>query len=430
MGSGEPSTFVPLRSDPEQGSVMVWALMFVVLTSGMIVSHSLRMASQRRELDARYDRKALAQTVGRAGVVDALAWFRGQPTQPVNAFDPVFDPYNDPPRLETIDPTLGLVREFEIRGNLWGRYELRREDVRDISAECGIAGQGKAWQLSMRSYVYRVVDPSKPFDQPPNRIVATDLTGSEFRGMQLNLPAQAPVVAQDPEKVWVGPNVWIDGGGGPGLAHGDGPIDMSDPSLPQPPPDDIDDVIGEDLDSDGDVDAFDLLPAMPVQVSLDPIIIDNTKLTGSPARVRLPSMVIDLSSILGMSLQDVASFADIIWDPTKQRTPTDTAGRVILVPGNLQLSNTRIDSAVTIVTGNLLAPVGSGPSSISGVMIVGGNTEILSAVSLEGVVVGAHQMRLGTISPLADPVVINANPLLVQKLQQVVQSYRASRTRR
>lgn len=408
---------------------MVWALMFVVLTSGMIVSHSLRMASQRRELDARYDRKALAQTVGRAGVVDALAWFRGQPTQPVNAFDPAFDPYNDPPRLETIDPTLGLVREFEIRGNLWGRYELRREDVRDISAERGIAGQGKAWQLSMRSYVYRIVDPSKPFDQPPNRIVATDVTGSEFRGMQLNLPVQAPVVAQDPEQLWVGPNVWIDGGSGPGIAHGDGPIDMSDPTLPAPIPDDIDDVVGQDMDGDGDVDAFDLLPAVPVQISLDPIIIDNTKLTGSPARIRLPSMVVDLSSILGMSVQDVASFADIIWDPTTQRTPTDTAGRVILVPGNLQLSDTRIDSAVTIVTGDVNAPVGSAPSSISGVMVVGGNTNIHSALEFNGVIVGTRQMILGSTLAEADPVVITANPLLVQKLQQLVQTYRASRTR-
>lgn len=410
--------------------MLVWALMFVVLTSGMIVSHSLRMASQRRELDARYDRKSLAQTVGRAGVVDALAWFRGQPTQPVNAFAPAFDPYNDPPRLETIDPTLGLVREFEIRGNLWGRYELRRDEVRDISAERGMAGQGKAWQLSMRSYVYRIVDPSKPFDQPPNRIVATDVTGSEFRGFQLNLPAQAPVVAQDPEKVWIGPNVWINGGSGAGLAHGDGPIDMTDPSVPKPPPDDIDDVVGTDLDADGDVDLDDLLPALPIAVSPDPIVIDNTKLTGTPARTRLPSMVVDLSSILGMSLQDVASFADTVWDPNKQRPPTDTAGRVILVQGNLGMDDLRLDSAITIVTGNLGSRVSSTPSTVSGVVIVGGNINIQSGFNMDGVIVGAHQVHLGSSAAGVDPVMINANPLLVQKLQQLVQSYRASRTRR
>ena len=71
--SGRSSRIAALRSREERGTALVWALLFVILTSGMIVSHSVFLASNRRDVDVRYRHQTLAATIARKlGLTGAL----------------------------------------------------------------------------------------------------------------------------------------------------------------------------------------------------------------------------------------------------------------------------------------------------------------------------------------------------------------------
>ena len=109
------------RGGEEEGSILIWALLFSIIASAMIVSHSTYMAANRREMHVRFEHATLSDNFARSGLTDALAWYQRQPVQPVGTFSPQLDPSGDPPLLDTLDPTVGLVREFEVRGSLWAR---------------------------------------------------------------------------------------------------------------------------------------------------------------------------------------------------------------------------------------------------------------------------------------------------------------------
>ena len=120
-----------------------------------------------------------------------LGWFRKSPVQPVTAFTPVLDPAASPPVLETNDPVVGLMREFQISGPIWGRYEVwkqwdadpdpqrlawrQRMQAQDISARVGATGNGNVWKLKSVGFVFRRIDPNVAFDQYPNQVLGTDI---------------------------------------------------------------------------------------------------------------------------------------------------------------------------------------------------------------------------------------------------------------
>ena len=56
-----------------------------------------------------------------------MGWFRKSPTQPVATFAPVRNLSVSPQILETNDPDIGLMREFQISGPIWGRYEVWKQ---------------------------------------------------------------------------------------------------------------------------------------------------------------------------------------------------------------------------------------------------------------------------------------------------------------
>ena len=202
-----------------EGSILVWALVFAVLSTAMIVSHSAYMAANRTEMRVQNEYTALGDNFARSGLTDALGWFQRQPTQPVLEFSPRYDPDGDPPLFDTIDPTVGLVQEFEVRGNLWGRYEVRAGEMTDISAERGAETGGMIWDVGARGFLYHLVDPERAFDQAPNRVVASSYVRTEMRGIALVPPAHAAVVIDDSANLDIGPRASIVGGEVPGVAH-------------------------------------------------------------------------------------------------------------------------------------------------------------------------------------------------------------------
>jgi len=138
--------------------------------------------------------------VARSGLIDAFSWFRRQPTQPVVDFAPTRDEAAVPPVLDTDDPSLGLIREFQMSGSIWARYEVRLTDpnkplmtVRDVSALRGYAGAGQAWTLSCWGIVFRKADPEKAYNETPNLILGTAWAFTEIRRVTLSPPGEAAI---------------------------------------------------------------------------------------------------------------------------------------------------------------------------------------------------------------------------------------------
>jgi hypothetical protein len=131
---------------------------------------------------------------------------RKQPTQPVLAFEPQLDLLANPMILDTIDPDIGIAREFQISGQIWGRYELWkdwpadpdparlawREQFRceDVSAFRG-EPNGTVWRLTSIGYVFRRVNGALAFNAQPNQVLGQEIVEVEIRRLALNPPGQA-----------------------------------------------------------------------------------------------------------------------------------------------------------------------------------------------------------------------------------------------
>jgi len=226
------------RTGSQQGSVIIVVIMFVLLLSFVpILANYLQTSHRSAKLQM--NTVAQAENVARAGLAEAISWFRSQTPQPVASSnrDPGSFPYADAvfKPLEsanvTLDEDIGLVREFQITGSdrLWGRYEVRRQAqdptvagvdtqaVHDITDKRHIpggaaAGQGVVWQIQSFGFVYRRVSPTAPFDQLPNEVVGSGRATTEIRRLTVNLPAQAALIVQDLDDVAVRSQARVDGG--------------------------------------------------------------------------------------------------------------------------------------------------------------------------------------------------------------------------
>src|SRR5690606_18676464 len=146
-----------------RGIAFVLGFFFAIIVAGLVATGTLVLSSTRTRTEVNFRLHGQAAQFARAGLTEALGWFRRQTTQPVTVFAPVLDTTVTPPVLDTMDPDVGIVREFEIAGVIWGRYEVwkawagdpdperlawrQQVQVEDISAERGIAGAGNVWRV-------------------------------------------------------------------------------------------------------------------------------------------------------------------------------------------------------------------------------------------------------------------------------------------
>ena len=223
----------PKRS--ERGVALILGILFTIVVTGMVLSGSLVMESHRAKTETSFRLHGQALQFARAGLTEGLGWFRKSPTQPVAAFDPQFAPAANPPILETLDPEIGIVREFQISGSVWGRYEVwkrwdsdpdpvrlawrKQFQCEDISEASGATGKGSVWRLRSLGYVFRLVDPSVPFDQLPNRVLGSDILGTEIRRMTLVPPAQGAICVSVGASATIDNKVNIQGGQGAGIFY-------------------------------------------------------------------------------------------------------------------------------------------------------------------------------------------------------------------
>lgn len=201
------------RPNPERGAALVVAVFFTIIVVGLTLVGAVSLTSHRMKTKVNWVVQTQAVQAARSGLAEGLTWLRRQTTQPVTNFSPTFNPALDPPVLDTIDPEIGLVREFEITETIWARYELWKEwaadpdpvrrakrvqfQCEDISEPRAGGSPGMVWRLRSLGYVYRLVDPTVAFNEPPNRIISSQLMETDVRRVIVTLPGLAALCVGD-----------------------------------------------------------------------------------------------------------------------------------------------------------------------------------------------------------------------------------------
>ena len=390
----------------ERGSALVWALFFVSLTVGILVAHSLEMSANRKTMDTRYRRVDLAQSVAESGLTDAASYLRRQPTQPVAAFAPQRNLVSDPPVDDTLDPTVGLVREFEVNGSLWGRYEVRIDEAIDVSAAYGEL-PGTVWDLGARGYLYERVDADKPFDKKPNRLLSTQTLRTEVRGITLRLPSASALVIGDPSALQVLGNATVEGLGSSGVAHLSGKGNDDD--------DDDDDEKDEKDEKDDE--------------KSNGSANYGSSVTGSPASLPLVAGKLDVASVFGMREEQLRSVADLVVFSPKQFAGRVMQDQAVYVPDGLEISSDDFalrGRMLLAVKGDFIAAEGN-DSDFRGVLYVSGNALIEGPFRFEGTMIVAGRVKIGGSD---EEVRIRARPDVVSQLQNSLSQYRTGRDQR
>jgi hypothetical protein len=207
-----------------------------ILLGALLISSTLYQISGYRYRSTlnQLNLSTRANNAAVAGFNDALNWFRRQPSQPVGSVtnlnltlpDQAFAP--DASTGETLDASLGLVREFPISDSIWMRYEVKRlptagspegaRDITNLRIDSLEAGQGIVWSIGSVGYVYKRKDASIPFNQAPNVVYSKAKAVGEVRRINIRLPLEAAATVAACDQVTLRNNGDLLGGANSGLA--------------------------------------------------------------------------------------------------------------------------------------------------------------------------------------------------------------------
>ncbi len=203
---------VQVRRRAERGSALFIALVATVVVAGVVVTGVTTLRATQQSADATFRVGGQAYHVARAGIIDAFSWFRRQTSQPVVTFAPQRDLVVDPPLIETEDPSIGIVRNFPITRDVWGRYEVRKTDVTDVSSQRGYGTSGGVWVIKSHGMVYRLRDSSKAWNEAPNQVLGRATLITEIRRVTIAPPSQAALCIARGDNLTVSSNGRIEGG--------------------------------------------------------------------------------------------------------------------------------------------------------------------------------------------------------------------------
>ena len=75
----------------ERGAALVLALMFTMIAAGIVYSGTILQRSNRTKVRTAFRMNSQALQFARAGMTEAVNWYRRQDTQPVLDFEPRLD---------------------------------------------------------------------------------------------------------------------------------------------------------------------------------------------------------------------------------------------------------------------------------------------------------------------------------------------------
>lgn len=208
----------------QQGAALMTTIVLALISLSVISGAALMLEQSRRSNLRRFTKQGQASNVARAGLQEAVSWFKTQQQQPVRqgndpsfacedaAFAPQYS--SSPIDRETIDANFGLVKDFQIDRHRWGRFRIRRqpcptdagytgylpEAVHDYTRKRGknegsLSGEGVVWLLQSEGIVYRRQDYSKNADgvflkgpeDAPNAVLERSQAAVEIQRLALNV---------------------------------------------------------------------------------------------------------------------------------------------------------------------------------------------------------------------------------------------------
>ncbi len=370
-------------------------LAFAILATSLMLAGLVAMKSNRLTVETWFRMRGQAKAFAKAGLVEALSWFRKQSTQPVTTFAPKKDPSAVPPILDTDDPTIGLVRDFEISGALWGRYEIPLSEVEDISSSRGAAsGSGTVWKILSKGIVYKRIDSNVSYDQAPNQVLARGKLLTEIRRFALTPPAKAAICAPRGSDIAItGSNARIMGGAMPALAF------IRNTGSPS--------VSGATLQGGTYV-----IPPDPS----DPIpTVEET--FGTEAVFG------------GVSEEDIRSMADLVVTSNSQFPVPVPPNTVVFADCDLSFSTTHPlklsnGAAIIYVTGDVTVNQGINPCYFSGFLYVKGDFSMRATSVLRGQVIVLGDV---SVSATADTAEVDYDEPVLNVLMEEIGQYRISR---
>jgi hypothetical protein len=405
------------REGPERGVVLLWTLVVLLVLGGLIAAGVA--SDQALDRSARYELsvRGQARAVAEAGLVDAFAWFRRQQVQPVTTFAPRLDLGATPPVNETDDPAIGLVRDYEIAPNLWGRYEVRRTvpaepftdadgdglydegesftdtdgdgerdsagGTRDVSEERGLPGSGVVWRIESQGTLFARPRGDLPLGTPPNDRIARVAVATEIRRLSVTPPSAASLCAANASTVTIGVRSRLSGGTAAGIAYASG--------------------------------------------TGSPTILAGSEVTGAPATTAQPDYDGSVEGVFGVTVSELRSMADVSTsDPTAISSPIGEH-TLNVVEGNATFDAARPlrGTGVVVVLGDCTISSGSN-SFFNGLLWVQGRLTVRAPCYLRGVlVVGGVADVAGTGGDYAE---VNHDDGVIGELLRTMGQYRHSKS--
>lgn len=118
----------------ERGVVVIWALLSAFLVAGIILSATEEMRAVDAAARFEFTAQGHAEEIAQAGLVEAYAWFRRQPVQPVAAFAP-----QDAQGRSIVTVDLGLVES--VAPETFGRAGLERFEADSEAAPIQVVSE-------------------------------------------------------------------------------------------------------------------------------------------------------------------------------------------------------------------------------------------------------------------------------------------------
>lgn len=382
----------------ERGTALIMALMFTTVVVGVVVTGTLTLKSQITTNRTLFITNYQAVMAARSGLTEALSWLRRQTSQPVTQFAPVLAEGAIPPVLDTEDPGIGLVRDFQISGSLWARYEVWKEwasdpnpdrlawrqqfQCEDISEPKAGRDPGAAWRLRSVGYVYRRHDEARAFNEEPNVVLATEMTETDVLRAVINLPGEAAVNVSDGNACHINTNGRINGAEGAGI----------------------------------------YFPTGTGRPTTGPR--SQARVTGYPALSQTASYDDSYAAVFGLTFAEISSMADmIVTDEADFPNPIPENALIVVDVGstfNIDSSRPLTGSGLVVINGNTVMNTGNN-SLFSGMLYVDGNFTMRAPSEINGSVIVTGNM---TVQGSSDYATINFDAEALSNLMSNFGAYR------
>lgn len=413
-------SYAYIRKEMQQGiSLMLTIMMSVFLLIVIMVSSSYLSASERSNVK-RFTKQGQADNIARAGLQEAVNWFKTQDIQPVRqggvtpayacedqAFHPKYS--SDPLERETIDESYGLVKDIQIDRSTWGRYRIKRQTdcspaaqdphaVHDFTVERGKnedasagTGEGVVWYIESEGIIYRRTNYTKNADG----IFATGPTES----------GENPILERSRAAIEINRMaILVDRAAVTTLSSSNGSSRFNSRCQ----------ILGDSSALSG-INYYGGSPSLPNGTG------SISVLSGGPLTYNNPNPKLSPERVFSVSKSELKSLSDSIYNNVAE-VPEKIPMSIVYMEGNFNFTFDKplVGSGITFVDGNLTLADGSN-SLFSGVLYVTGRLTVGVNNTLSGAVI-ANEVRCEPGSGGTSSISYTGN--YINDIRQILGTYR------